>query len=234
MSGRTPEERVRLPVLHQRWRRVLFLHWRFPADTVAALLPEGLHPDVYDDSAWVTVTPFGVEGTRMPLAPPVPGWSSFPETNVRTYVRGPGDLDGLWFFSLEVGSTPTALGGRLAVPYRRADMSITTDDDTTVYVSRRRSDHSIGHRIRARRLAPLADRSPLDDWLTGRWRAWIRRAGRLATVPVQHEPWLLHDADLLECEESLLASHGFPAVADAPLVHASPGVRARLGPPRLR
>lgn len=233
MSGREPEERVSVPVLHQRWRQVLLLHWSVPVDAVADLLPDGLEPDVHDGSAWVSLTPFRAEGTRLPLAPSVPLWSRFPETNLRTYVRGPGDVDGLWFFTLEVASIPTALGGRLAVPYRRADMTISTEGDTTLYQSRRWSDPSVGHRIRARALDPIRH-EPIDDWLTGRWRAWISRGGRLATVPVRHEPWPLRGAELLECDESLLAAHGLPRPAEAPMVHASPGVDARLGLPQIR
>lgn len=234
MSGRHPEERVRLPVLHQRWRQVLMLHWSYPAEVVAELLPDQLVPDLHDGTAWVSLTPFRAEGTRLPGAPSHPLWSDFPETNLRTYVRGPGDVDGLWFFTLEVGSVPTALAGRLAVPYRRADMSVTTEGPVITCESRRRSDPRIGHRIRARRLEPLGQHGLLDDWLTGRWRAWTRRAGHLATVPVRHQPWPLHAAELLECDESLLAAHGLPPADEAPLVHASPGVDARLGLPRLR
>lgn len=235
MSGRHPEEQVRLPVLLQRWRQVLMLHWSYPEEAVAPLLPDQLVPDLHDGRAWVSLTPFRAEGTRVPAVPAHPRWSDFPETNMRTYVRGPGDLDGLWFFTLEVGSIPTALAGRLAVPYRRADMSITTEGSaTTTYESRRGSDPAVGHRIRARRLEPLGQHGALDDWLTGRWRAWIRRAGQLATVPVRHEPWPLHAAELLECDESLLAAHGLPPAESTPIVHASPGVDARLGLPRPR
>jgi uncharacterized protein YqjF (DUF2071 family) len=129
VSGPVPEEHVRLPVLRQRWRHVLFLHWRYPAEDIALLLPEPLEPDVIDGSAWVSVTPFLVRGATVPPAPVVPRLSTFPETNVRTYVPGPDGVDGLWFLDLEVGNLPTALAGRLAVPYHHADMSVDVDGD---------------------------------------------------------------------------------------------------------
>lgn len=235
MSGRQPEEVVRLPVLHQRWRRALFLHWRYPAEAVTRLLPDGLEPDLFGESAWVSLTPFVVEGARPPLVPALPGLSRFPETNLRTYVTGPGGTDGLWFLTLEAQSAPSVLGGRLAarVPYRQAAMEVSDDAGVVTYTSRRRSDPAVGHRIRVRPGPAIPDPSPLDDWLTGRWRAWTRIGPRLATVPVQHQEWPLHRVDLLGCEESLLAAHGLPTPPEPALAHWSPGVDVRLGPPRL-
>jgi uncharacterized protein len=169
MSGRRPEEPVRLPVLHQRWREVLLLHWSYPAETVARLLPDRLVPDLCDGRAWVSLTPFRAEATRVPGTPSHSRWSDFPETNLRTYVRGPGGVDGLWFLTLEVGSTPTAVAGRLAVPYRRADMSITTDGPVATYDSRRRSDPAIGRSTsrrahRAGRSAPAGGHGSDVRW----------------------------------------------------------------------
>ena len=66
--------------------------------------------------------------------------STFPETNLRTYVRGPDGRDGIWFFSLEADSLPLVLGARTlyGVPYRWADMSVERTGDVIRYRSRRR------------------------------------------------------------------------------------------------
>lgn len=234
MSGREPEERIAVPVLRQRWRDVVFVHWRYPSEVVARLLPDGLKPDEHDGSAWVSLTPFQAEGTTVPPLPPVPGLCSFGEANLRTYVRGPGGLEGLWFLSLEVANLPTAVAGRLAVPYRLADVQLSVDGDVIASTSERRHDPGVGYALRVRRHGPLEDRRPLDDWLTGRWRAWVRRGPVLATVPVQHEPWPLERAELLECEQTLLAAEGLPDPGEPALVHTSPGVHAVLGLPRRR
>ncbi|WP_336885260.1 DUF2071 domain-containing protein [Brevibacterium daeguense] len=54
--------------------------------------------------------------------PSVPEWSTFRELNVRTYVRGPGGYDGVWFFTLD---SPRRLmtwaGTSLDIPYRRRE-----------------------------------------------------------------------------------------------------------------
>src|SRR3954451_183544 len=107
MAGREPEEDVTRPVVHQGWRNVAMLHWRYPVEVVATLLPDELEVDVIDGSALVSLTPFLVEGFRITGLPALPFLSDFPETNLRTYVRGPDGLDGLWSLSLDVTSIAT-------------------------------------------------------------------------------------------------------------------------------
>ncbi|HJR26217.1 MAG TPA: DUF2071 domain-containing protein [Acidimicrobiales bacterium] len=235
MSGRHPEERIAVPMVHQRWRDVSFLHWRYDPDALQARLPDGLRVDTFDGDGWVTLTPFVVEGFRPPLLPALPVLSTFPETNVRTYVVGPDGRDGLWFLTLEVDSVPTTIAARsaLGVPYRWAEMQVDDDGDRVTYRSRRRSGGQVGHRIVIERGEPCPP-DPLTDWLTGRWRAWTRIGGRFATVAVQHEPWPLFHAAALTLEETLLADVGLPRPSEPPLVHTSPGVTTRLGWPNPR
>src|ERR671932_566151 len=104
VSGRLPDQRVRWPVVCQRWVTMTFLHWAYDPAAVQRLLPPGLEVDTHDGAAWVSLTPFVMRDFRPPCAPAVPGLSHFPETNLRTYVRGPEGGDGLWFLSLEAAS----------------------------------------------------------------------------------------------------------------------------------
>jgi uncharacterized protein YqjF (DUF2071 family) len=234
-----PEERVRCPTVHQDWRDVTFLHWRYEPDVVKTLLPEGLEPHVRDGVTWVGLTPFRVERFRLPLSPPVPRISSFPETNVRVYVLGPTGRDGIWFLTLEADSLITTVAARTGygVAYRWAEMTVESLDGRVRYLSRGRGQRrSVGHDIEVAPGVPLgADEvGELDHWLTGRWRGWARVAGRLVEVPVQHEPWPLWRADVLKLEETVLAGVGLPEPEEPPVVHYSPGVDASLGLPRLR
>ena len=152
---------------------------------------------------------------------------------MRTYVRGPDGQDGLWFFSLEDGSVPTVLGASslYGVPYQYEDMS-EEEGDVVRYRSQRRDRPSVGHDISIEPGGPCRAPSELDHWLTGRWRAYSTIAGRLATVPVQHQPWDLWEATVVKLEQSLLAAAGLPGPVDEPLVQYSPGVDVALGVPR--
>jgi uncharacterized protein len=232
LSGREPEEEVDQPASRQRWHAMTFLHWRYGVDELRALLPAGLEPDTYDGTAWVSLTPFLMKDFRVGPLPAVPGLSTFPETNVRTYVRGPDGCDGIWFFSLEADSVATVLGASslYGVPYQFADMSV-EEGDVVHYRSRRRDRPSVGHDIRVQPGPPCPAPSELDHWLTGRWRAYSMVAGRLAKVPVQHQPWPLSEATIVELEQSLLPAVGLADPEDDPLVQYSPGVDVRLGVP---
>ena len=224
-------------MLLQRWRRVVFLHWPVPADRIDAMLPQGLNVDTWEGDAWLTLTPFHVDGSRPALVPPIPGVSNFIESNVRTYVIGPDGRDGLWFFTLETNSLPTTIGANitLGVPYRWAAAAEHSTGGRTTYRTRRRladpaPEQSVTIDTRARR--SLAD-TQLTAWLTGRWRAWTTIGRRLAVVPVEHEPWPIRAGELVEQHGTLLASLGLPAIPVAPIVQWSPGVEARLGWPSL-
>jgi uncharacterized protein YqjF (DUF2071 family) len=239
MAGREQEETVRRPATVQRWRALTFLHWRYDPASVQRLLPAGLEVDTWDGSAWVSLTPFLMVDIRIGNLPPVPTLSTFPETNVRTYVRGPDGRDGLWFFSLEADSLPLVLAARslYGVPYRWAEMSVEERGDTIRYRSRRRSGRRgggpVGHDIVVRPERPCDPAPEPADWLSGRWRAYSSLAGRLAVTPVEHDPWPLWTATLVSLEQSLLAAGGLPEPDGEPLVYHSPGVDVRLGVPRL-
>lgn len=232
MSGQQSEENVSNPAIQQRWHAMTFLHWRYDANAIRPFLTSGLEVDTHDGVAWVSITPFLMKDFRVAPLPAVPGVSSFPETNVRTYVRGPDGRDGLWFFSLEADSVPTVLGASslYGVPYQFADMEV-EEAQVVRYRSRRRERPEIGHDISVRPGDPCASPSQLDHWLTGRWRAYSTIAGRLTRVPVQHQPWSLWDAEVVKLEQTLLAAAGLPEPAEDPLVQYSPGVDVRLGVP---
>src|SRR5205807_1861952 len=101
--------------------------------------------------AWVGLLAFRMAGVRVPPPLFVPGLTTFPETNLRTYVVAPDGSAGLWFFSLEAARLAFVVGARSAigVPYCWAAMSVTERDATVRYRSRRRwpGRAGIGHDI---------------------------------------------------------------------------------------
>ena len=224
MTGVTPDSRVRVPLLRQAWRTVTFVHWRYPLSAVQALMPAGLTVEEYDGSAWLTMTPLQMRDVRLAGTPAVPGLSAFPETNLRTYVRGPGGRPGLWFFSLDAASTWITAGARLLLgaPYFRARLGIEAGDGVR-YTGTRIGPTPAAYRLHVRPGRP-ADPGGLDLWLTHRWRAYTRHAGYLLEIPVRHEPWPLRAAAVTMLSQSLTTAAGLPAPGKVALAHYSAGV----------
>ncbi len=80
---------MRRAVMLQGWYDLASIHWRYDPAVVQALLPPGFRVDTFDGSAWVGVLPFDMRRIRIPHLPPFGPLSTFPETNVRTYLVDP-------------------------------------------------------------------------------------------------------------------------------------------------
>lgn len=225
------------PVMLQGWHSLASLHWRYEPAVVQSLLPRGLTVDTCDGSAWVGLIPFHMRRIRAPGLPSLGGWSTFPETNVRTYVVGPDGQRAVWFFSLDVSPIIPALVARVTygLPYCWSAMTITHPAPNVVeYSTHRRwprgDPHSrtvveIGGQIDS------AELSELERFVTARWALASTFAGRLLWARVEHGPWPLHRARLIECDDSLVVAAGLPAPTGDPLVLWSPGVDVRIGRP---
>src|SRR5690349_15514782 len=100
-----------MPIMHQTWEKLLFLHWPFPAEEVRRFVPEQLEIDIFNGVAWVALTPFTVSELNLTSLPPIPGTSSFHELNLRTYVHANG-VPGIWFFTLEASKLLPTLAAR--------------------------------------------------------------------------------------------------------------------------
>lgn len=40
---------------YQEWKRVLFMHWKVPADDLKSLLPAHLELDLHEGNAWISL-----------------------------------------------------------------------------------------------------------------------------------------------------------------------------------
>lgn len=225
-----PPHRVGRPLMRQVWSDLTFLHWRYPPAAIAPLLPPGLELDLCDGAAWVGLVPFAIEGLAFRIGASQWGNAAFPETNVRTYVIGPGGARGVWFFSLDAGSLAAVLGARAAyaLPYYWARMRMERGGDRIRYTSRRRPGSA--HSDISIHVFPEAIRqSELDQFLTARFRLYSSRRGKLYSAEIEHEPWPLRAAGVEHLEESLFAASGLAAGEGPPLVYYSERVEVLIG-----
>jgi uncharacterized protein YqjF (DUF2071 family) len=221
---------IHYPAMFQGWRRIAFLHWPCDAGVLQARLPRGLTVDTFDDTAWIGLTPFQLTGLRFPWLPAVPGFSDFPEMNLRTYVRGPAG-SGIWFFSLDAASWLAVVGARLSygLPYFWSTMKLCSNSRFVRYESARAgAEAAITLEVGPR----LLDPDDLALFLTERYRLYTRRFGRIVMAVVDHAPWPLHQAKLVDWRETVRRAAGLPDGDDPALVHWSPGVQVTVDWPR--
>ena len=217
--------------MYQRWLRLTFLHWRYDPERIAPFIPAPLKLDIFDGAAWVGLVPFEIIELRPPLLPALPWISRFPETNVRTYVRGPDGRRGVWFFTLEAERLVAVLAARAFyhLPYRWAAMKVAQRHNLVYYASQRK--RSFG---RARSNIAVEPGEPvmagqLENFLTAQFRLYAMRGRRLFTAPIEHDPWPLQTAQVRRLEQDVIESLGLPAPQGSPLVHYSADLRVKIG-----
>jgi uncharacterized protein YqjF (DUF2071 family) len=219
--------------MHQNWRNLTFLHWRYTPEAIAPFIPPPLQLDCFAGAAWVGLTPFSMTGLRPLHLPPLPWISRFPETNLRTYVRGPDGHPGVWFFSLDTARAPAALAARVAfgLPYCWSRMRIRNLRRCIRYESRRRWPRAPAHTRIEVQPGDECRARPLDTFLTARFRLYSFIGGALTYTAVEHKPWPLYTARLKRLEQSLTSAAGLPDPVGSPRIIFSPGVSVTVFAP---
>lgn len=231
-----PPRPIPRPMLTQSWLDLAFLHWTVDPEAVAPLLPAGTAPDTFDGAAHVGLVPFRMHRVGWFRLPGLPYLGSFPETNVRLYSVDRHGRRGVVFRSLDASRLAAVTTARVGfgLPYQWSRMDIRTEDDTVTYTGSRRWPGPRGahSRITVRIGERLSEPTELEHFLTARWGMHNTAFGRLMYLPNAHPRWPLHRAELVECDEDLVAAAGLPEpVGDPVSVLYSPGVKVRFGPP---
>jgi hypothetical protein len=220
-------------LVEMRWRDALFAHWPTDPAVVGARVPEELDVATYDGRAWLGVVGFVMDDIR-PRGFPV--GLSFPEVNLRTYVRRPGDeTHSVYFFNLDADDRlGVPVARRLfALPYYRAEMRVRTDDDGSVtLVSHRvhrgapRADVDVTYRPVGEASVPESE--SLEHFLTENYRFYTKGKS-LYAGDIAHPPWSLREATVSFRTNTLFAANGFEEPAGAPVAHYSPGSDVTAG-----
>lgn len=218
------------PIMHQDWRDLLFLHWKYDVETIQKTLPPGLFVDTFKGDAYVTIAPFWMKNFRVSILPPLPGLSTFVEINVRTYVYDKNGIPGIWFYSLDLNSFIASRGARLAfyLPYffsklnrmeegnniiiegKRKDLPVASAKFTYQYMNKN------GH---------FAEPNTLDFFLIERYILFSYRINQLYMSRVHHTPYPLMEANVMQWNDDLLKINSLPVSNKEPdIIHYSSGV----------
>ncbi len=203
------------PFLTAEWHHVVAV--TYPADEalLATYLPPGARIDALDGSPRVSVVAFGFRHTRVKgLA--IPGHITFPEINLRFYVRMHGER-AVVFIREFVSRPAISLVAQLRYnePYRTIPMRETVISPGRGPRGRLGVRHCFGprHRYRIEAWADPVAREPLPDspgyWLTHHdIGLGTTRDGRTQTYRVEHPVWALHEVRDLQLDIDFGALYG--------------------------
>lgn len=230
----TPPPLPRPVLFDQTWLDLTFLHWPVRPDDVAHLFPAGTRPDVFADGmTYVALVPFRMGYTALGRRLRMPYFGSFAETNVRLYSVDDEGRHGVLFCSLETARLAVVPTVRvtMGVPYTWAKMRVRLSKEEISYDSVRRwPDRGLRSRVVVAPGDPV-EPTPLEVWLTARWGAHTRKAGRTWWVPNTHGPWPLRAADLVELDDDLVGAAGIRLAGPRLRALYSPVMRTQFGRP---
>jgi uncharacterized protein len=224
----------------QRWHDLLFAHWALPPEKIHPLVPRQLELDTFEDKAWVGVIPFWMSGVRFRGIPPIPTASTFPELNVRTYVRAPQEPDkpGVYFFSLDAASALAVLGARAGagLPYFCAEMKAESAGGEIRYRSiRRQSPRGANLLASYGPIGPVSStKTELEKFVTERYCLYVVRSGIVHRIQIHHLPWPLQPAEAEFEKNTMAAIHGIELPPEKPILQFSKFLEVYIfGPERV-
>ena len=248
-----------IPLMHQCWGKLLFLHWPIAAEMLRPLIPSSLSIDTFDGRAWIGVVPFTMWGIRASFLPPLPGTSAFHELNVRTYVHYRG-VPGVWFFSLDAANSLAVWGARrfYHLPYFNARMSLKQKGNAIEYSSARINDDTYAQffsgdadgfsaglnssrfqklpsaRLQtsweiAEALSPSKPGS-IEFFLTERYCLYAYHRSVVCRARIFHEPWSLRMATIDSYQSTMIESVGIAQTEGPPLLHYAESIAVDIWP----
>ncbi len=245
---RTPHRPRPLPSgpwrMSQRWNDLLFAHWPVAAAAIAPLLPEGLETDTFQGSAWLGVVPFWLDRIKVRGVPPIPGARSFPDLNLRTYVRDQQTgTPGVYFFSLDASNllAVAAAHAFFHLPCHWAEMRLEqrSEREFSFYSRWRFTSKPVIFKARYRGLGPerkLAEgrAGTLEYFLMERSCLFTRNLnGQAERANLHHVPWPLEEAEAEIERNDLAASIGIQLPDQEPVLHYSRRLAIYIWPAEL-
>jgi uncharacterized protein len=228
----------------QRWNDLLFAHWPIPVAQMSLLLPEWLHADTFEGSAWLGIVPFWLDRIKIRHLPQVPGIYRFPDLHVRTYVRDRfTGSPGIYSFSMD-SSSLFAVGIAhyfFRLPYHWSEMSCSqrSEREFSFYSRRFFAPRTTIFSVRYRGLGPT---TRLVEHSAGSFEYFITernclfstdRAGQPVRANLHYVPWPLEEAQAEIERNDLASSIGLRLPSMPPVLHYSRRLAVYVWPRQL-
>jgi uncharacterized protein YqjF (DUF2071 family) len=193
--------------------------------------------DTYGGQAWLTMVILHIVKLHLRVLPPLPSLSSFPQINLRTYVRVKGQ-PGVFFFSIDARTHLGAWVGKhlFHLPYRRARMEFKGQGGGFHIDSHRPLSESapvadfVGD-YRPIGVAFQAESGTPEHFLTERYTLFAEGLGGiLYRGDLHHLPWELKEAEAEIQINTIPRAAGIELPETKPMAHFSPGTDSILWP----
>ena len=198
--------------LTARWRHLLILTFETPEALLAPIVPAGCELDRWTGRAYVSLVALRMDRVRVRgLA--VPGLTTYPQVNLRSYVRHAGQAAVCFVQELVPSRLLAAVARwRYGEPFVAGRVQLSVADSaggsTVEYrfgVDRPRNRISVQGSLDS--AVPSA--ATFEHWVKERARGCrTGRNGRLRTFAVTHPPWALHRVDSMTCDVDFAAQYG--------------------------
>lgn len=221
------------PFLTASWKELSLLNFKVEPAWLQSLLPPGLTADLLNGEAYASLVSFDFENVRVGGIP-WPGYTQFPEFNLRVYVRRQATAERGVLFIREL--IPYHFPARLArllynEPYTacRLTRNITTSYDgsqlQTTDITLARHHHHL--RLKVGPSTYLPSESSPEHWFKEQtWGFGRSHSGTLLRYQVEHPTWLLREVHSYELDLDWHALYGpiwakaLSRVRPASIIHA--------------
>lgn len=222
------------PIMHQEWRKLLFLHWKCDPKKIQATLPEGLFVDTFEGVAYITVLPFLIENFKVyNFSTPI--YSKLVEINVRTYVVDKNGMSGVWFYSLDINSFFSMVGANIgfSLPYYFSRCKYEKLNHTIAIEGKRVFEPSVemkfSYKVDNEKPVFFALENSLDFFLVERYVLFTFKNKKLMYGRVKHQPYTLENIQDLKYSIQL-KDPLFDPSNQPDLIHFASGVDSDIFP----
>ncbi len=204
----SPQLKARRPFLTARWANLLLVTFPVPEELVRRVIHPALEPDRWEDHALVSLVAFEFMNTRIKGCR-IPRFSTFPEVNLRTYVRHAFGR-GVVFIQELVPSRLVALVARARYnePYHAIAMSSRTrSEDGAIVVTHRFGRYRL--RVTGSKTTTTPAVGSLEHFIKEHeWGFGKRRDGKLLQYRVDHPVWCVRQIQHIDYDVDFRALYG--------------------------
>ena len=208
-------------IMKQTWKDVLFAHYPVSRKVLEKMVPSELKVDTFYQTGWVSIVPYLTSSMHLRGVPPVPGMSTYPGFNIRTYVTMNGK-PGVYFFRLTAANHLAAFSAKafFQLPYLQMDMKLKQEKDLIVFESEKKSGLDLQCNYQSLSEASPTNRGSLEEWLLERYCLYnVSKKGVPLRADILHEPWLIEKAEAEFQQNTLLSSIGIVPQNEKPILH---------------